>query len=349
MPAAPECRTFVIATLGLLGFLLTMRWLARKRKKLVWERVGVVERLFIYPMKSASIHEHSALTFGALGATSPDGIFRDRTFIAVDAETRRYADVRKHHKIVTVIISHDSDTGRYSLSQAEHGKVDIGRPEEWEPADAVGLWDVTVGGDLVDCGSEAARMLSRVLLHAEEGVRLVHHKSSSQPGRPPRPKWANIYPKTFGKKTPPAFGDTTPYMVMTSSSVSELKRRMNVEDFDVKHFRPNVVVKADSEAPFQEDGWLGMIRFGEDVTLSWAKFCDRCSFTTINPVTGHLTPGGEPLKTLRTFRQMKHINHENSALLQKKVGDRPILGNNYVLESGGEVRIGDYVYVGKYA
>ena len=34
-------------------------------------------------------------------------------------------------------------------------------------------------------------------------------------GRAPRPKHVRRYPKTFGKNTPPAFGDTTPYMVMT--------------------------------------------------------------------------------------------------------------------------------------
>ena len=86
--------------------------------ELVWKRVGVVERLFIYPMKSASIHEHNSLAFGALGAESLDGIFRDRTFIAVDVESRRYIDSRKHHNMITLTISHDSDTGRYSLSQA---------------------------------------------------------------------------------------------------------------------------------------------------------------------------------------------------------------------------------------
>ena len=83
---------------------------------------------------------------------------------------------RKHRKIITVTISHDSDTGLYSLRQAEHGKVEIGRAEDWEPADPVGLWDVTIGGDLVDCGAEAARMLSRVLFDADDGARLVYHK-----------------------------------------------------------------------------------------------------------------------------------------------------------------------------
>ena len=98
----------------------------------------------------------------------------------------------------------------------------------------------------------------------------------------------------------------------------------------------------------QEDEWLGMMRVGREVTLSWAKFCDRCSSTMINPATGRLTPGGEPLKTLRTFRQMKHVDHEDSALLQKRVGDRPIMGNNLVLETGGEVKVGDEVYIGEY-
>ena len=78
MTSAPECRNFVMTALGFLGFYLTMQWLTGKKRQLVWKRVGVVERLFIYPMKSASIHEHDSLTFGPLGAQSPDGTFRDR-------------------------------------------------------------------------------------------------------------------------------------------------------------------------------------------------------------------------------------------------------------------------------
>ena len=35
--------------------------------------------------------------------------------------------------------------------------MDIGREEDWKAAEPVGIWDVTVGGDLVDCGDEAAR------------------------------------------------------------------------------------------------------------------------------------------------------------------------------------------------
>ena len=38
--------------------------------------------------------QYTSLTFGALGAKSPDGIFRDRTFIAVDVMSRRYIDSR---------------------------------------------------------------------------------------------------------------------------------------------------------------------------------------------------------------------------------------------------------------
>ena len=138
-------------------------------------------------------------------------------------------------------------------------------------------------------------------------------------------------------------------MVMTSSSMAELRRKMGVDKFPITQLRPNLVVRTDSGEPFQEDEWLGVMRFGGEVTVSWAKFCDRCSSTLIDPATGRLTPRGEPLRTLRTFRQMKHMNRgEDGAALQRKIGDRPIMGNNYVLETGGEVKVGDEVYVGEY-
>ena len=103
----------------------------------------------------------------------------DRTFIAVDVKSRRYIDSRQHHNIITLVISHDPETGRYSLWQAEHGKADIGCVEDWEPADPVGLWDVTIGGDLVDCGAEAARMLSRLLLKASGQPKHIFQNTKS--------------------------------------------------------------------------------------------------------------------------------------------------------------------------
>ena len=64
-------------------------------------------------------------------------------------------------------------------------------------------------------------------------------------------------------------------MVMTSSSMAELRRKMGVDKFPITQLRPNLVVRTDSGEPFQEDEWLGVMRFGGEVTVSWAKFCDR--------------------------------------------------------------------------
>ncbi len=76
---------------------------------------------------------------------------------------------------------------------------------------------------------------------------------------------------------------------------------------DHRRFRPNLVASG-AAAPFAEDGWWPAVRVGEDAAVLRAcSLCQRCELVNVDPDAGRKTRGGEPLRTLRTFRYSDSI------------------------------------------
>ena len=79
--------------------------------------------------------------------------------------------------MVTIGLDYDTSSSRYHLSQSDEGSVDIGAESDWSECGPIVLWDVTVSADaLLDCGDEAARLVSSVAFGKPEGARLIYHK-----------------------------------------------------------------------------------------------------------------------------------------------------------------------------
>lgn len=95
-----------------------------------------------------------------------------------------------------------------------------------------------------------------------------------------------------------SFADSFPLLLLNTASLDELNARIG-RRMEVERFRPNLVVSG-AEA-FAEDSWQ-RLRIGE-VSFVMEKPCERCVFTTADPVTGELTPDQEPLRTLAKFRK----------------------------------------------
>lgn len=58
----------------------------------------------------------------------------------------------------------------------------------------------------------------------------------------------------------------------------------------------------------------------------------RCIFVNVNPVTGERHPTHEPLKTLNTYRKLMP-------------NEGPVMGVQLALRNGGQIRIGDDVFI----
>ena len=104
------------------------------------------------------------------------------------------------------------------------------------------------------------------------------------------------------KKSQVGFADGYPLLLISQQSLNNLNKRLSKKNaVTMPQFRPNIVVDGCEE--FEEDSW-SHIRIGE-VEFEITKPCSRCVLTTINPIAGDLHLQQEPLKTLKTFRQVE--------------------------------------------
>ena len=144
-------------------------------------------------------------------------------------------------------------------------------------------------------------------------------------------RWIGENPARRVKRAPDVplgFADGYPFLLMNERSFHDLQNRCPA-GLRIEQFRPNLVV---SGAPaWDEDTW-SVIRVGE-VTFDVAKPCSRCVLTTVSTERGVAHPAGEPMKTLKTFRQAAD-----------KSGDIDF-GLNLIARNSGVVRCGDDVAV----
>jgi uncharacterized protein YcbX len=121
-----------------------------------------------------------------------------------------------------------------------------------------------------------------------------------------------------------SFADAFPYLLIGQASLDLLNTRLPAPPLPMTRFRPNFVVTGSE--PHAEDGWA-RLRIGS-VPFRGVQRCDRCSMTTIDPITGD--KGLEPLRTLASYR---------------REDGKVWFGMNLVPDAEGRVRVGDEVEV----
>ena len=127
-----------------------------------------------------------------------------------------------------------------------------------------------------------------------------------------------------------SFSDAFPLLLIGSSSLLELNRRLKMDgqlEIGWDRFRPNIVVATDE--PHVEDSWAEF-RMGEAEAIG-VKLCSRCVMTTVDQTSG--MTGKEPLKTLAQYRSMKN---------------KIMFGQNVIAQQG-TIRVGDTVSVKRIA
>jgi uncharacterized protein YcbX len=94
--------------------------------------------------------------------------------------------------------------------------------------------------------------------------------------------------------------DTFPLSVITTQTLSRLGEMVG-DRLDVSRFRPNLLVEAAGDAPFQEDDWVGRVLQIGDLRMRIDQRDGRCVVITIDPATTERTP--EILRTVARERQ----------------------------------------------
>lgn len=98
----------------------------------------------------------------------------------------------------------------------------------------------------------------------------------------PLPDLSTFPPELMEFESPPGtYFDAFPLLLLTTASLASMRKRAPESVFDVRRFRPNLVISMpDSEDPFPEQAWRGRrMRIGEafvEVKLE----CPRCVMTT---------------------------------------------------------------------
>ena len=115
--------------------------------------------------------------------------------------------------------------------------------------------------------------------------------------------------------------DAMPLSLITTQSVAAIGSLLDLE-LDPQRFRPNFLVEAASDEPFQEDSWVGRELSVGGVRMRVDQRDERCVITTIDPTTLE-----------RDRRVLKTIGRERDACLG-------VYGSTV---SPGRVAVGDQV------
>jgi hypothetical protein len=143
-------------------------------------------------------------------------------------------------------------------------------------------------------------------------------------GDEPLPDLSRFPPEILEFESPPGtYFDAFPLLLMTASSLATMQQRAPESQFDVRRFRPNLLIGgAPVGDPFPEAAWCARrLRIGEAV-LAVTMECPRCVMTT-NAVD-------ELPKDPRVMRALVHEAGGN-------------LGVYATVEQPGRVRAGDPV------
>lgn len=130
------------------------------------------------------------------------------------------------------------------------------------------------------------------------------------------------------------FFDLGALHLLTTASLSRLRELYPQGDWDVRRFRPNVVVATpEGEAGFVENDWAGKtLAIGEEVRLRVMSTTIRCVMTTL--------PQGDP-----STGSGEGLPHDPAILRTAAQSNRANVGVYAMALEGGTVRRGDAVRV----
>lgn len=223
--------------------------------------VGSVVALWRYPVKSMMGEELNALHVTARG------VLGDRAYALVDAEEGKVVSAKNPRKWPSLF------DFRATFVEPPRGAGPLGAVRITLPDGST----VTSGDEQVD------RVISAAL---GRQVRLQSAPLAA-------PQLEEYWPKIEGldhqdEVTDEAmlagtFLDAAPVHLLTTTTLDTLRRACPEGRFEVRRFRPNIVVRVDAPAAeFPEDEWLGrVLRIGAAVRLRVERRCPRCVMTTL--------------------------------------------------------------------
>lgn len=216
-------------------------------------RVGTVERLWRYPVKSMIGEELQAAAVGSRGVAG------DRARAVVDAEGR-VASAKQSKRW----------PGLFTTRAAY-----LREPTDAEPAPAVRL-------TLPDGTSATSDDAALPVLLARQFGRAVRLTDTPPGGARSAEDLDDGTEETFELHRGTFFDDAVFHLV-TTASLARLAGAYPSGDFAAERFRPNVLVATpDGDGGFVEDAWIGhRLRLGDEVEVQVIGSCRRCVMVSL--------------------------------------------------------------------
>ncbi len=222
---------------------------------------GTIVALWRYPVKSMQGEELNA------SLVSERGLLGDRAYALVDAADGKIGSAKNPRKWP-------------HLFDFRAGYREAPRSDAALPPVRITLPDGTLtGSDQPHLGSMLSPVLGReVVLHA------------AAPGKPVLEEyWPDIegldHRDAVTDEAMPvgSFFDLAPIHLLTTATLDRLRELYPSGRFEVRRFRPNIVVAVEGEPrAFVENDWVGRtLMLGSEVRLRITRPCGRCVMTTL--------------------------------------------------------------------
>jgi uncharacterized protein YcbX len=263
---------------------------------------GMVVSIWRYPVKSMLGEELNS------SYVTERGLIGDRAYALIDQKTGKVASAKNPKKWGKLF---------------DFRSVFIDPPQVVENIPSVRI-TFPDGTHIFSDQNNIDYTLSKVL---DQDVRLM--RASLE-----RPSYEEYWPDIDGlaqrekvtDETMPSqtFFDLAVIHLLTTSTINRLRELYPEGRFEVRRFRPNIVIEsASGEKDFIENLWMGKkIMIGEDIVLRITGPCTRCVMTTLSQ--------GDLPKDLGILRTIARYNKVNAGVYAS-------------VQRGGTIRRGDLV------
>jgi uncharacterized protein YcbX len=220
------------------------------------------------------------------------GLIGDRVYALIDQQTGKVASAKNPGKWGKLFDFHAAF-------------IDSPQTAENIPPVRITLPD---GSQIFSNHGEIDRTLSRVLSREVSVMNSSLEKPSYEEYWPDIEGLAQRETVTDEAMPPQTFFDIAVIHLLTTSTIDRLRELYPEGRFEVRRFRPNIVVEsASEEKDFIENSWVDMkLRIGEEIVLKVIGPCTRCVMTTL--------PQGDLPKDLGILRTVAKYNQVHAGV-----------------------------------
>ena len=248
--------------------------------------IGKVVSIWRYPVKSMIGEELNS------SYVTERGLIGDRVYALIDQQTGKVASAKNPGKWGKLFDFHAAF-------------IDSPQTAENIPPVRITLPD---GSQIFSNDGEIDLTLSKILSREVSVMNSSLEKPSYEEYWPDIEGLAQRETVTDEAMPPQTFFDIAVIHLLTTSTIDRLRELYPEGRFEVRRFRPNIVVEsASEEKDFIENSWVNMkLRIGEEIELKVIGPCTRCVMTTL--------PQGDLPKDLGILRTVAKYNQVHAGV-----------------------------------